>query len=136
MWPDPKPVEAIRPHPAKSAIVTANANRPKPLYVFETQRWMPRIGLEQIIILVGQFAHPARQSIGEKPEIRRGKVVPRQVRVIGVTRAALKRPALSCLGLFLHSLEDGIESPRLDIAGDLTVPSVRLKLLKPLGQLC
>ncbi len=54
----------------------------------------------------------------------------------GLTLAALKRLALSCLSLFLHSLDDGVEAPRFDIAGDLTVPSVRLKLLKPLGQIC
>lgn len=60
LWPNPKPVEAISPHPAKNARVTGHANRSKPLNVFETQRWMTGIGLEQIIILVGQFAHLAR----------------------------------------------------------------------------
>lgn len=136
MWPNPKPVEAISPHLAKSAIVTAHANRPKSLDVFEAQRGMTKIGIEEGVIFVGQFAHLARQSIVEKPEIRCGEVVHRQAKITRLTLATLKRPALSSLGLFLHSLEDGLEAPRFHIAGDLTVPSVRLKLLNPLGQIC
>ena len=66
---DPDPVDAACFVNAQCSIVVANTDRPEFANSLEVQRWMARIALEQLVILVCKFTDVFRQDLIQRPEL-------------------------------------------------------------------
>jgi hypothetical protein len=53
---------------AQCPVVVANAHRPHLAEAFEMERWVPRIGLEKLEILVGERSRCLGQRVVKRPE--------------------------------------------------------------------
>ena len=73
--PNPEPLETVGALPGECSVVEANPRRVENTNLLESDGRMPRIGLEQGEILVGECSNVLGKFAVVKPEVRVGKMV-------------------------------------------------------------
>jgi hypothetical protein len=109
MRPDPEPLDAVRHIVSEGTISPAYANGPRFPDALEVKRWMPRVGLEKLEVLVGGLSNLWRQRVIQRPEAAR---IP----------SVSKRSAVARLMLRQRLLDEAIELSGRGVGLNLTVP--------------
>lgn len=73
--PNPKPLEPVGTFSGEGAVVQTNSRGIKNANFLQPDRRMARVALEELKILVGQFADVVRELPMVKPEVRISEVL-------------------------------------------------------------
>jgi hypothetical protein len=115
---DPEPTYPVRYFHTERAVVQPDANRAESSDRLELQRWVLRIGLQQLVILVREIADFAWQAAISGPEGARRVGASKECRS---TRSVLRESLVSEL----------IQAAARYISFDLTIPLRTVELREP-----
>lgn len=98
-------------------VAVADAHRPNLAQALEVERWVPRIGLEKLEILVRERLHLLGQ------------------RIVKWTPCASKRPGLVCTVVGHRFVDEAVKFPRCRVGFNLSVPNLGVEVREPLPEL-